>query len=348
MKALLHTLELLKWSESLTRTAATAHDKALDAEYLRTQIGSGDHRLLDAARDLIGAWEDVQRSTDADTMAQEVIGSVSALWKGLTLIKGLPLVTVDRTSFEQWADRIASAVPLVDRSHLVDLLSFDAFEVLATGLGAVGALFAFSQDDQQRLSEILGAMGIVAIIGANPLMGLVTVALAAYAFHKKRLRGRSVVKGAAVASVSAALFAVLGLPMLVELVIVIVVMKLVKEHVLEREDLADLLGRHLKRTGSSIGESLARLGAFVGFKSAPVFEPEPSATTTRARGGVPPAGQPTRRPGHGRRGGRRARRRDRRPGARARARQRGRRRPSRRGGRAADRGPRRQSGPRGA
>ena len=43
----LHEQDLLKWTEALTKTAATAYDKAMDREYLKTRTGGAHHRLFD-------------------------------------------------------------------------------------------------------------------------------------------------------------------------------------------------------------------------------------------------------------------------------------------------------------
>ena len=130
--AFLHTQDLLKWSETVTESPGTLYDKAMDAEYLRSHIGGGDHRLFDGGHDLMGAWKSVHEASEADSLTQEVVGYVAGIWKDVTTIKGLPVVTVDKGGFDSWADRF-SAIPGVNREWLVDLLSFDAFEVLSAG-----------------------------------------------------------------------------------------------------------------------------------------------------------------------------------------------------------------------
>ena len=120
---------------------------------------------------------------------------------------------MDKASFEGWVDKLSS-IPGVNREYLYDLRLFDAIEVLSSGLGAVGVLFCLSRDDQRKLSEILGAMGSSAIIAANPLMGLVVMAVAGYSYFKKKqkLEGKALARGAAVAGMNADWFAVPGSP----------------------------------------------------------------------------------------------------------------------------------------
>ena len=166
---------------------------------------------------------------------------------------------MDKDAFGTWVDKLSS-IPGVNREYLYDLLSFDVFEVLSTGLGALGILLCLSRDDQRKLSEILGAMGITAIISANPLMGLMVVAVTGYSYFKKKqkLEGKALAKGAAVAGVSAGLFAVLGLPILVELVIVIVLMALLRKHLLDNEALFEMVNSRVRQVSGQVGDAWRR------------------------------------------------------------------------------------------
>ena len=60
------------------------------------------------------------------------------------------------------------------------------------------------------------------------------------------------VKGAAVAGVSAGLFAVLGLPILVELVVVIVLTALLRKHLLDNEALLEMVKSRANQAGGSM------------------------------------------------------------------------------------------------
>jgi hypothetical protein len=68
------------------------------------------------------------------------------------------------------ATRQASATRRAPRKHsrlskawVYDAASDDAFDVLSSGLGAVGLIFALQKDDLTRLSELLSSMGITAL-----------------------------------------------------------------------------------------------------------------------------------------------------------------------------------------
>lgn len=221
--------ELLKWSESLTQSAASIYDRALDAEYLRTHIGGGSHRLFDGGHDLWAAWTRVKSASGDDSFIEEVAGYAGALWKDLTTTNGLPVVTWDQAGFERFAERLES-IPGVSKAWIYDAVSYDAFEVLSAGLGAVGLIFALQKDDLTRLSELLGSVGVVALITANPIMGLSIVATSGYAYWKAKNRGEELafdrtaaVRGATLAGTSAAIFAVLAGPVLIKLVVAVAV-----------------------------------------------------------------------------------------------------------------------------
>jgi len=256
--AFLSQPEMLKWLENLTKAPATVYDRAMDSEYLRTHIGGGNHRMFDGGHSLSGAWEQVSGASDTDSFAQEVVGYVSGLWKDMTTTSGLPFATWDRADYGDWADAASTNIPGIDKGYFQDLLSYDAFEVLSTGLGAVGVVFAFKTQDKKRLAEILGSMGIISILSANPIMGLAVIATAAYAYFvkKREVDGKALLHGGVMAATSMAVFAVLGLPLLVELVIAIALAVLVKRYILSRDDILDMVHARIKKVGTAALEQM--------------------------------------------------------------------------------------------
>jgi|GEM_PF-1248788 len=247
LAAVLAQPELLHWSEALTKSAATIYDKALDAEYLRTHIGGGSHRMFDGGHDLLGAWGRVQHASDTDTFSQEVLGYTSAIWKDVTTVKGLPFVTWEKAEYSQVADAL-SGIPGISKTWVYDLCSYDVFEVFSAGLGTAGILFALNHDDLEKLSELLGNMGAVSVISANPVMGLVMIVTAGFAFAKTQERAATLRrmapglgKGATLAILGTTLSSALALPVLIKLAIVISATQLVRRHVLENGDLHRVL-----------------------------------------------------------------------------------------------------------
>lgn len=252
LSALLAQTDILKWTDEITkeitRGTSTIYDKALDAEYLRTHIGGVYHRVFDGGHDLLSAWERVRDASPDDTFVQEVIGYSSALWKDLVTKMGLPFTTLDQESFNIWADKITSAIPGLKKSYLYDLVSFDVMELFSTSLGVAGAIFCLNKKDQEKLSEILGAMSIQSIISANPIMGIFVIVITAYSYFIKKtgLDFKAAMQSGAVAAVSATLFTIMGLPLLVEFAVVLVITNLLRKQILDNEQLSMLIKKNAK------------------------------------------------------------------------------------------------------
>ncbi len=82
-------------------------------------------------------------------------------------------------------------------------------------------------------------MGIISILSANPIMGIFVIGTSAFAYTKKKMEldKSSFAKSAIVTTSSMALFSVLGMPILFELVIGAVATKALRKKILDDEDL---------------------------------------------------------------------------------------------------------------
>jgi len=247
--AVISDVEALKFTEKLTEAKATIYDKAMDSEFLSgLSGGGGNHRLFDNGHSILGGWKKVSEAQPDDSFIQEVAGFASSLWKDATTPKGLPFTTLDKGSYEAWAEAINNFnIPGVNKEYIYDLCSFDALEIFGTAMGVIGVALALKTKDKEKLAEILGSMGIVAMVSANPIMGICTMATTAYAYKVKKTEfdKKSMFKGGATASISYAILAVLGLPFLIELVIAVVVTQMIKKHLFEKKDLNLLIKNHL-------------------------------------------------------------------------------------------------------
>lgn len=241
--------EILKHLGKLTESAATVYDKALDSEYLQgISGGGGNHRLFDNGHDIFSAWDKAKDALPDDTFSEEVIGYTSALWKDITTVKGLPFTTISKDTYDSIAETICGHIPGLDKKYLYDLLSFDAMEILSTALGAVSVVFALKREDQEKLAEILGSMGIISILSANPIMGVFVISTSAFAYQKKKMEfdKEAFTKSAIVTSSSMALFSILGMPILAELIIVGVATKLLRTKVLDNQELSNFMKNKIK------------------------------------------------------------------------------------------------------
>jgi hypothetical protein len=88
--------ELSEWlTHHLSNQRATLASKAMDAEYLRTRIGGGWHRLYDGGHSLAGSWKAVSESLP-DLSALDKLGAwANEYWKDLITTRGMPILILD-------------------------------------------------------------------------------------------------------------------------------------------------------------------------------------------------------------------------------------------------------------
>ena len=72
----------------LAKGPATIYDKAMDAGYLATNIGGGNHRLFDGGHTIAGAFKAVQGASTDDSTIQDGLGLVQGMFRDLTTPKG--------------------------------------------------------------------------------------------------------------------------------------------------------------------------------------------------------------------------------------------------------------------
>ena len=88
--------ELSHWlTNNFSTQIATVGSKAMDAEYLRTHIGGGWHRLYDGGHSLVGSWKAVGDALP-DLSALDQLGVwANEYWKDLITARGMPIVILD-------------------------------------------------------------------------------------------------------------------------------------------------------------------------------------------------------------------------------------------------------------
>ncbi len=166
--------------ETLTKSTATRFDKALDTKYAKDALGGGNHRLFDGGHTLGGAWSniaDMCARTGCSTREQ-INGYFGALWKDATTPKGLPFMTMEKQTYDSLANKLSNYG--VSKSWTYDALSYDALEILGAGISAAAVVYFLKTEQIEELSEALGAMGIVSVVSANPLLALVMISSVAY------------------------------------------------------------------------------------------------------------------------------------------------------------------------
>ena len=175
--------------EKISEGPATIYDKAMDAEYLATSIGGGNHRMFDGGHTLAGAFKAVRGASAEDTVLQEAFGYMQGLFRDLTTPMGLPLANWDKGTYDQVSGYLHSQFSIPKR-WFNDINSFDAAEVIAAGVGVVAVFFCWNRAEAEQFGRLAGSMGLSALKG-NPLLLVVTVAALARAFQVARIEGRT-------------------------------------------------------------------------------------------------------------------------------------------------------------
>ena len=174
--------------QDMVNGSATIYDKAMDAVYLETRIGGGNHRIFDGGHTIAGAIEAVRGASPDDTVIQEALGFLEAMFKDMTTPKGLPLANWDPAMYERVALYLQTNFG-ISRDWFYDINSYDAAELLGGVVGVMATALCWNRADTEEFAKLVGGMGVSAAISANPLLLTVTVAALAKAFHKAHVAG---------------------------------------------------------------------------------------------------------------------------------------------------------------
>ena len=175
-----------RWTRSAFASGgASPYDKALDLTYNTLKQHGGDHRIFDGSHDLVGAWKTIAEAMPEEAWLQRAEGYVSAIWKDLATPNGLPVVTWDKQAFDSVAGFLNETLGL-SRTWTKDMVTFTATEFTGAVLGALALVLSWNNAEIRRFAEIVASLGLSALVGANPLMVMVTIVGLAKCFHEAR------------------------------------------------------------------------------------------------------------------------------------------------------------------
>ena len=184
-------IDLNELLQATVKGSATIYDKAMDADFLRTSIGGGNHRMFDGGHTITGAWQAVRDAAPDDTFVEEAMGFVEAMFKDLTTPKGLPIADWDKATYDQVANHLQSNFG-IPKDWFYDINSYDAPELLAGVIGFMSVILSWNEEDTEKFSKLVGNMGVAAIFSANPILLMITLTSLARAFHKAEHAGEYV------------------------------------------------------------------------------------------------------------------------------------------------------------
>ncbi len=164
--------EFSNWlSDHLSNQRATLASKAMDAEYIRTHIGGGWHRLYDSGHSLAGSWKAVSSSLP-DLNALDQLGAwANEYWKDLITTRGMPILILDH------ADQVSEYFKHLDCVNVAQ----------AIGGEVCGVSIYFNWNDPAKLVVSATATECSGIVFANvvsPLVSLIALGRAYFLIRK--------------------------------------------------------------------------------------------------------------------------------------------------------------------
>lgn len=169
--------------QAAVKGKATIYDKAMDAVYLETHIGGGNHRMFDGGHTLLGAIKATHAASPDDTLIQEALGGMQGLLRDLSTPKGLPLANWDKATYDAVAESLKSNFG-IPKEWFYDLMSYDVGELMGASVGVVSLIFGWNKAETESFAGLAAGMGMSAAVSANPLLLAVSVVAFGRAFHK--------------------------------------------------------------------------------------------------------------------------------------------------------------------
>ena len=118
----------------------------------RLSSGLADACLLSRYRSQIaGAFQAVRNASPDDSIFEEAAGFLQALARDATIPRGLLLVTWDQETFNGLTDALGRVG--IPRDWVVDMVSYDAVELIGASLGVLIVYNAFDENPLLRRSS---------------------------------------------------------------------------------------------------------------------------------------------------------------------------------------------------
>lgn len=160
--------ELSRWlTRHFSHQAPTPGSKAMDAEYLRTHIGGGWHRLYDGGHSLAGSWQAVTEALPDLSRLDQIGAWANEYWKDLITTNGMPIVILDH------AQKVSEYMKHLDCVNVAQLIGGDF----------VGVSIFCNWDDPAKLVASAASSDCSGFFYANvvaPLVSLIGIGRACY------------------------------------------------------------------------------------------------------------------------------------------------------------------------
>ena len=260
--------------QAMVQGSASIYDKAMDANYLdpllQPDMAGSYHRLFDGGHTIAGAFRAARDAAPDDNIIQEALGAVQGLLRDGTTPRGLPLANWDKGTFDNVSGSLESTFG-IPKSWFYDLNTYDAAELSSSIVGVVALIFAWNRADTEAFAKMVGSMGLIAVMSANPLLLMVTIVALARSLQKARQTGEyaefvdgqlkgGIGAGATLGAVSlvGAATGSAGLILLVGIVTAVLVNQVTKD--LSIVDIGRVVAKHARAAAKEIQVTVQRQG----------------------------------------------------------------------------------------
>lgn len=177
--------------QSMVAGSATVFDKAMDANYLATSIGGGNHRQFDGGHTFKGAWDAVS-GLDLGFL-DTLKGYTEALLKDMSTPRGLPIITWDCDIY----NKVASAIEKIgiSKTNLINLNHYTTADLLAGTVASVGLILHWSSSDTKKFAAIIATLSVNTFANMNAVTAITTVVALGALFTKSKKQSKKIVEG---------------------------------------------------------------------------------------------------------------------------------------------------------
>ena len=143
-------------------------------------------------------WSEVPGRDNPDERPKEThIGPLRAIRRARTardsarlaaLKKRYPREALGKATYDHVAEYLKTNLG-IPGDYFYDLNSYGAAELIGGVTGVVATALCWNRADTEEFSKLVGGMGVSAVMGANPLLLIVTIVALAKAFHKAHHAG---------------------------------------------------------------------------------------------------------------------------------------------------------------
>lgn len=160
--------ELDNITKNLFEDSDTVYKAAVDANYMsdKSSFGGPYHRLFDDSHSIGKMYEKIKDAKPDDSKLEEIIAWVNEAAKDLQTTMGLPIVSMDKETFDKTAEFLAPVG--ISKNDLYDLLTYNLQEVLSVAFLGITTIIPSIKKDKNKLNTLRGIMIAAGAFG-NPL-----------------------------------------------------------------------------------------------------------------------------------------------------------------------------------